>query len=65
MDIRKKLFSERVVKHWNRLSTEVVESLFLDVFKNCIDVARRHKVSGHGGDGLTIGLDDISHLFQP
>ena len=22
-------------------------------------------VSGHGGDGLVVGLDDLSGLFQP
>ena len=24
-----------------------------------------HIHSGHGGDGLTVGLDDLSDLFQP
>ena len=36
LDIRKNFFTEWMGKHWNRLPTEVVEFLFLKVFKETL-----------------------------
>ena len=37
----------------------------LEVLKNRVDVALGDVVSGHGGDGLMVGLHDLRGLFQP
>jgi len=44
LDIRKNLLTERVVRHWDRLPREMVESPSLEGFKKHVDVALQDMV---------------------
>ena len=52
------------MRQWHRLPREVVDSPSLEVFQDHVDVALRDMVSGHGGDGVMLGLNDLSGIFQ-
>ena len=67
MDIRKKLFTLRVVRHWNGLPRKVVDAPSLEVFKGKLDGALSNldwwKVSLPMAGGLELG--DLKGHFQP
>jgi len=44
LEIKKNFFTERGVRHWNRLPSEVVESPSLELFKKRMDVALQDMV---------------------
>jgi len=64
LDIRKNLFSEKMIKHWNRLPRKVVEPPPMEVFKERVDVAQSDTVQwGNTGDRWMVGLD-ILEVFS-
>ena len=67
LDIRRTHFTQRVVKHWNRLPKEAVDASSLKAFKARLDMALGSLVwwlaTLHIAEGLK--LDDHCGPFQP
>ena len=67
LDIRRKIFTQKVMTHWNRLPKEVVDVPSLEAFKARLDVALGSLVwwlatlPTAGG----LELDDLCGPFQP
>lgn len=66
LDIGKYFATQRVVKCWNRLSREVVQSPSMEVFKTMLKWHLEIVFSGeHRNSLLMIGHNDLRGLFQP
>jgi len=57
LDIRKKYFTMRVVRHWTRLPREVVDAPFLETFKARLDGALSNLIQLEMSQLIAEGLD--------
>lgn len=58
LDIRMKFFTLRLVKHWNRLSREIVDASSLEAIKASLDTALSNSVKDTPAHSRGLGLDD-------
>jgi len=55
MDIRKKFFTVKLLRHWNRLPSEVVDA-------PCLSVFNRHSDNALSNTAFTFGLEEVTQL---
>ncbi|KAK4826413.1 hypothetical protein QYF61_008946 [Mycteria americana] len=67
LDIRKKFFTVRVARQWNRLPREVVDAPSLELFKASLDEALSNLISGgpEGTAGPTVPVPLSPTLSMP
>lgn len=55
-----------MVRLWNKLPTEVMKSLSLDMVKRCLNVAFEHMGwDDYGSAGLVVAVDNLKVSFNP
>lgn len=63
LDIRKKSFTERVMKYWKRLPRDVVDWPLMEIFRKHVEVVTLLN-GGLVSTRLKVGPDDPGGLFQ-
>ena len=64
LDYRNNFFTETILKHWNRLPREVLESPSMEVFERHVNCLGTRFSGGLGSVRLTVGLD-LRVLLKP
>ena len=66
LDVRKKFFTQSVVRHWNRLPREAADEPSLEAFKTRLDGALGSLIQWVATPSMARGLEqDLQGPFQP